>query len=65
MKAFVESQLGYCPLVCPAAEVKIVAVLRINFSDHSSTFKNLLVIDNSVYNSILHRNTRLLATELS
>ena len=63
MKAFVESQLGYCPLVCPAAEVKIVAVLRINFSDHSSTFKNLLLIDNSV--SILHRNTRLLATELS
>ena len=63
MKAFVKSQLGYCPLVCPAAEVKIVAVLRINFSDHSSTFKNLLVIDNSV--SILHRNTRLLATELS
>lgn len=62
MKAFVESQLGYCPLVCPAVEVKIVAILRINFNDHSSTFKNLLVIDNSV--SILHRNTPLLATDV-
>ena len=70
MKAFIESQFAYCPLVwmfCSRRSNNRInhlheRALRIVYNDHSSTFEDLLVKDNSV--SIHHRNIRLLAIEL-
>ena len=70
MKAFIESQFAYCPLVwmfCSRSSNNRVnhlheRALRIVYNDHSSTFEDLLVKDSSV--SIHHRNIRLLAIEL-
>ena len=69
MKAFVELQLGYCPLKWmfhgKGLNNKINRVhkraLRITYKEKSSTFQELLEKDNSV--SIHHRNVRKLATE--
>ena len=62
MKAFVESQFGYCPLIwmfhSRGLNNKINRIheraLRITYKDKSSTFQELLEKDNSV--SIHHRN---------
>ena len=70
MKTFIESQFSYCPLVwmfCSVSSNNCVnnlheQALRIVYNDHSSTFENLLVKDNSV--SVHHRSIRLLAIEL-
>ena len=70
MKAFIESQFGYCPLVwmfCGGQENNRInhlheRALRIVYNDYESTFENLLEFDNSV--SIHHRNIRLLSIEL-
>ena len=70
MKAFIESQFGYCPLVwmfCGRQENNRInhsheRALRIVYNDYKSTFENLLELDNSV--SIHHRNIRLLSIEL-
>ena len=67
MKAFIESQFAYCPLVCMfcsrSSNNRInhlhERALRIVYNDPSSRFEDLLVKDNSV--SIHHRNIRLLA----
>ena len=67
MKAFIESQFAYCPLVwmfCSRSSNNRInhlheRVLRIVYNDLSSTFEDLLVKDNSV--SIHYRNIRLLA----
>ena len=70
MKAFVESQFGYCPLIwmfhCRVLNNKINRIhekaLRITYKDKSSTFQELLENDNSV--SIHHRNIQKLAIEI-
>ena len=70
MKAFIESQFGYCPLVWMfygrQENIRInhlhKGALRIVYKNHDSTFENLLELDNSV--SLHHRNIRLLSTEL-
>ena len=70
MKAFVESQFSYCPLIwmfhSRGLNNKINRIheraLRITYNDKSSTFQELLDKDNSV--SIHHRNIRVLATEI-
>ena len=70
MKAFVESQFGYCPLIwmfhSRGLNNKINRIheraLRITYKDKSSTFQELLEKDNSV--SIHHRNVQKLATEI-
>ena len=70
MKAFVESQFGYCPLIWMfhrrGLNNKINRIheraLRITYKDKSSTFQELLEKDNSV--SIHHRNMQKLATEI-
>ena len=62
IKAFIESQFAYCPLVwvfCSRSSNNRInhldeRALRIVYNDHSSTFEDLLVKDNSV--SIHHRN---------
>ena len=67
MKAFVESQFGYCPLIwmfhSRGLNNKINRIheraLRITYKDKSSTFQELLEKDNSV--SIHHRNIQKLA----
>ena len=67
MKAFIESQFAYCPLVwmfCSRSSNNPInhlhkRELRIVCNDHSSTFEDLLEKDNSA--SIHHRNIRLLA----
>ena len=69
MKAFIESQFGYCPLVwmfhSRSFNNKINRIheraLRITYNDKSSSFQNLLEKDNSV--TIHHRNIKILATE--
>ena len=69
MKAFIESQFGYCPLVwmfhSRSLNNKINRIheraLRITYNDKSSSFQNLLEKDNSV--TIHHRNIKILATE--
>ena len=69
MKAFVESQFGYCPLICMFHHRRInykttrihERTLRITCKDKSSTFQELLEKDNSV--SIHHRNVQKLAIE--
>ena len=70
MKAFIESQFGYCPLVwmfCGRQENNRInhlheRALRIVYNDYKSTFENLLELDNSLF--IHHRNIRLLSIEL-
>ena len=70
MKAFIESQFAYCPLVwmfCSRSSNNRInhlqeRALRTVCNDHVSTFEDLLVKDNSV--SIYNRNIRLLAIEL-
>ena len=69
MKAFIESQFGYCPLVwmfhSRSLNNKINRIhekaLRITYNDKSSNFQALLDKDNSV--TIHHRNIRTLAIE--
>ena len=70
MKAFIESQFGYCPLVwmfCGRQENNRInhlyeSALRILHNDYKSTFENLLELDHSV--CIHRRNIRLLSFEL-
>ena len=70
MKAVIESQFAYCPLVwmfCSRSSNNRISHLHeqaliIVYNDHSSTFEDHLVKDNSV--SIPHNNIRLLAIEL-
>ena len=70
IKAFVESQFSYCPLIwmlhSRGLNNKINCIreraLRITYNDKSSTFQELLDKDKSV--SIHHRNIRVLATEI-
>ena len=67
MKAFIESQFGYCPLVwmfhSRGINNKINRVheraLRINYNNKSSSFQGLLDRDSFV--TIHHRNIRTLA----
>ena len=69
MKAFIESQFGYCPLVwmfhSRSLNNKINRIhkraLRITYNDKSSSFQNLFEKDDSV--TIHHRNIKILATE--
>ena len=69
MKAFIESQFGYCPLVwmfhSRSFNNKINRIhekaLRITYNDKSSSFQSLLEKDNAV--TIHHRNIKILATE--
>ena len=69
MKAFIESQFGYCPLVwmfhSRSLNNKINRIhkrlLRITYNDKSSSFQNLLEKDNSV--TIHDKNIKILATE--
>ena len=70
MKAFIESQFGYCPLVwmnhSRALNNKINRLhkraLRLVYKDNTLSFDELLLKDNSV--SIHHRNLQKLATEM-
>ena len=70
MKAFIESQFGYCPLIwmfhSRSLNNKINRIheraLRITYNDKSSSFQDLLKKDNSI--SIHHRNIRSPATEI-
>ena len=70
MKAFLESQCGYCPLIWMFCERNLnnrinylhERSLRIVYNDYESSFQELLELDNSV--SIHHRDSRLLAIEL-
>ena len=70
MKAFIESQFGYCPLIwmfhSRSLNNKINRIheraLQITYNDKSSSFQDLLKKDNSV--SIHHRNIRTLPTEI-
>ena len=70
MKAFIESQFGYCPLVWmfhsrSLNNNKINRIhkraLRITYNDKSSSFQNLIEKDKSV--TIHDRNIKILATE--
>ena len=69
MKAFIESQFGYCPLVwmfhSRGINNKMNRIhersLRITYNNKSSSFQDLLDKDNSV--TIHHRNIRTLAIE--
>ena len=70
VKAFVESQFGYCPLIWMfhrrGLNNKIKRIheraLRITYKDKTSTLQELLERDNSV--SIHHRNVQKLAIEI-
>ena len=70
MKAFINSQFGYCPLVWMFHSRQLnnrinkihERALRIVYNDFSSTFNELLLKDNSV--SIDNRNIQALAIEL-
>ena len=69
MKAFIESQFGYCPLVWMfhsrsfnnKINRKHERALRIRYNDKLSSFQNLLEKDNSVTKH--HRNIKIVATE--
>ena len=69
IKAFIESQFGYCPLVwmfhSRGINNKINRIheraSRITYNNKSSSFQNLLDKDNSA--TIRHRNMRTLAIE--
>ena len=71
MKAFAESQFGYCPLIWmfhsrglnnKTKSYTLVRALSITYNDKSSTFQELLEKDISV--SIHHRNIQKLAIEI-
>ena len=70
MKACIESQFAYCPLIwmfCQRSSNTRInhlyeRALRIVYNDNESTFEDLLKKDNSV--SIHHKNIRLLGIEL-
>ena len=70
MKAFIESQFGYCPLIWMFHSRNInnrinhlhERALRIAYKDFNSSFQELLEKDNSV--TIHHRNLQKLATEM-
>ena len=70
MKAFIMSQFSYCPLVwmfCSRTlNTKINNIhyraLQIVYRDYNSTFKELLVKDDSI--SIHHKNLHIRATEI-
>ena len=69
MKAFIELQFGYCPLVwmlhSRSVNNKInqirERILRITYNDKSSSFQKLLEKDKSV--TIHHRNIKIPVTE--
>ena len=69
MKAFIESQFGYCPLVWMFHSRSLNNIinrihersLRITYNEKSSSFQNLLEKDNSV--TLHHRNIKMIATE--
>ena len=70
MKAFIESQFGYCPLIWMFCGRNLnnrinhlhERSLRIVYNDYESSFQELLELDNSV--SIHHVNICLLVIEL-
>ena len=70
MKAFIESQFSYCPLVWMCfnricnnhINHLYERALKIVYNDNVSSFEDLLQRDKSA--SILHRNIRLLGIEL-
>ena len=70
MKAFIQSQFGYCSLIWMFFGRNLnnwinhlqEKSLRIAFNDYESSFQELLELDNSV--SIHHRDIRLLANVL-
>ena len=70
MKAFIESQFGYIPLIWMFCGKNVnnrinhlhERSLRIVYNVYESSFQDLLELDNSV--SIHHRNIRLLNIEL-
>ena len=70
MKAFINSQFGYCPLIwmnhSRTLNSKINRIqeraLRIVYNDRTSTFSELLTKDNSV--TVHSRNLQVLATEM-
>ena len=70
MKAFITSQFGYCPLVWMFNSRRINNLinrlrersLRLTYTDHNSSFKDLLNKDKSV--SIHERNLQVFATLL-
>ena len=71
MKAFIESQFGYCPLVWVFHGNRTLndtmnkiqeRALRLVYNDHHSTYDQLLEKDSSY--SIHHRNVQRLAIEI-
>ena len=70
MKAFIESQFAYCPLLWMFCSRKMnnrinhihERALRIVYEDYSSSFEGLLLLDNSV--CIHHRNIQKVAIEM-
>ena len=70
MKAFFESQFGYCPLIWMFHSRTLnnrinrlhERALRITYKDPKLSFEELLVLDNSF--TIHHRNLQRLATEI-
>ena len=71
MKAFVESQFGYCPLIwmyhSRTLNNKINKLheraLRLVYKNNTSSFEELLAMDNS--HTVHHRNVQKLAIEMS
>ena len=71
IKAFAESQFGYCPLIWMFHSRELnnkmsrihEKALRITYKDKSSTFQELLEKDNSL--SIYHRNVQKLSTDIN
>ena len=70
MKAFVISQINYCPLIWMFHDRGVNAksnhiherALRVAYQDPTSSFEELLITDNSV--CIHQRNLQLLVTEI-
>ena len=70
MKAFINSQFGYCPLVWMNHSRKLnnrinrihERALRVVYNDENSTFDELLTKDNSV--KVHDRNLQVLVTEI-
>ena len=70
MNAFIKSQFSYSPLTWMFHSRKSnnrinrihERALKTVYNDYTTTFENLLLIDNSV--SIHHRNLQVLATEI-